>query len=198
MIKSPFEKEFLKGIYLGACLDTSYIYDMDFNDVEELPNINLCCDMMSIDLTKYDYIIASPPCNFWSIANYRRNESKYALETRHLLPDIIVKAVESGKPFLIENVRNFPLFEKYGIIQYCSDHNVNIYFVGRHTYFTNKKYDEIKNVEQIIDYVTRKSPHSKNPKNYRQGGQNVHNVINKWIECLHIEHINFLVEKEFE
>ncbi|NLN50339.1 MAG: hypothetical protein GX149_01775, partial [Acholeplasmataceae bacterium] len=48
-------------------------------------------DMLDIDLNGYDLIIATPPCNYYSRANYRRKTSKYSNDTKHLLPEIISK-----------------------------------------------------------------------------------------------------------
>ena len=53
-----------------------------------------------------DFIIATPPCNFWSRANWRRYSSAYALSTRHLLPGILHRLINLGKHFIISNIFN--------------------------------------------------------------------------------------------
>ena len=102
----------MRGVYLGACRAYHPNYDMDYNDIVPGYHINLVCDMMNIDLNCYDYIVASPPCNYYSRANYRRLTSEYSQLTKHLLPDILLKCIRSDKPFIVENVRNYNLLVK--------------------------------------------------------------------------------------
>lgn len=109
----------MKGVYLGACRAYHPNYDLDYNDIVPCYHNNIICDMLAVDLDNYDFIIATPPCNYYSRANWRRNTSEYSLKTKHLLPDIIEKCSISGKPFIIENVRNYNLFRKEGIIDLC-------------------------------------------------------------------------------
>ena len=78
---------------------------------------DLICDMMSVNLNDYDILIATPPCNYYLRANSMRETSKYALETKHLLPDIIDKFIKTGKPFIVENVRNEPFFKRLGLYE---------------------------------------------------------------------------------
>ena len=63
-------------------------------------------DCTTINYNDYDIIIASPPCNYWSKANYKRENSKYAKETKYLLQWHIDKASKESKPMIIENVIN--------------------------------------------------------------------------------------------
>ena len=70
-----------------------------------------------VDLSNYDFIIASPPCNYWSKANPYYRTSKYSLETKHLLPDIIEKLSYLNKPFIIENVKNIKRMRENGIFE---------------------------------------------------------------------------------
>lgn len=97
-------------IYLGAKKHrlNNLFTDVDifYNDIVNYEGINFCCDMMNIVLDTFDYLIATPPCNYYSKANYRRDTSIVAQSTKHLLPDILRKFALSGKPFLIENVLN--------------------------------------------------------------------------------------------
>ena len=132
-------------------------------------------DMLQVPLDNYDILIATPPCNYWSRANYRRETSKYALETKHLLPDIIKKFKATKKPFIVENVINKKLMS--GII----NENKDIYYYehGRHTYFTNINMSSyIKDIPQILDDIQNKS------KKQRQGGFNVNIVLTYFINNL--------------
>ena len=107
----------MKGIYLGACRAYHENYNIDYNDIQSGYHINIISDMMEIDLNKYDYIIATPPCNYYSRARGKKI-SNYSLATKHLLPDIIKKCSKLNKPFIIENVRNWKRFQEEGIIEY--------------------------------------------------------------------------------
>ena len=127
----------MKGIYLGACRAYHPNYDLDYNDIVPGYHNNIICDMLEVDLSKYDFIIASPPCNYYSRANYRRDRSDYALNTKHLLPCILNKLCYINKPFIVENVRNYNLFKKVGIIDFCNKNGILVYEYGRHTYFSN-------------------------------------------------------------
>lgn len=94
----------MKGIYLGAYKALHESYDIDYQDINGLRDIG--GDMLTINLEKYDFIIATPPCNWWSRANYRRETSEYSIRTKLLLPCILFKLTLLGKPFIIENVLN--------------------------------------------------------------------------------------------
>lgn len=176
----------LKGIYLAACKARHKNYDLDYNDIDNKYNCNIIGDMLSVDLTKYDYIIATPPCNYYSRANYRRDKSEYSLSTMHLLPTILEKLSQLNKPFIVENVRNSILFEKQGIYDIARKYNLHVQIVGRHTYFTNTFIN--LECEQQLDF------HNKNTRkklglkfmedSYRQGGINVYNVIEIWLNYI--------------
>lgn len=170
----------MKGVFLGACLQRHEKYDIDYNDIDTNTGCNLICDMLDIDLSKYDFVLASPPCNYYSRANYRRNVSFYALSTKNLLPTVIEKCSLSGKPFLIENVRNNVLFQQCGIFDLCNKYKLFVYYVGRHTYFTNIMIN--LQCYQTIDYVVKKQYYSNNLGNYRQGGDNVKKVFEIFLE----------------
>ena len=173
----------MKGIFLGACLERHEMYDMDYNDIDPKTNCNIICDMLTVNLDNYDFLIASPPCNYYSRANYRRDTSKYALETKHLLPDILEKFAKTNKPFLVENVRNNVQFKKAGIFDICKKYNITVQYVGRHTYFTNFNVD--LQCTQKKECVQKHSHYSLSKNNYRQGGENVYIVIEKWLSKLH-------------
>ena len=159
----------MKGIYLAAFQANHPNYNIVYQDINGKRDIS--GDMMQIDLAEYDFIIATPPCNFWSRAN--RNPSKYAIETAHLLPDILDKLISLDKPFIVENVQNRRKMLEYGIL----NKKCFIYFVGRHTYFTNV----MLSFEGLhFDY---EMPHLKSKSN-RQGGQQVHDCIEIFLETI--------------
>ena len=106
----------MKGIYLCSCKALHANFDLDYNDIKKFQdNINIVGDCLAVDLEKYDYIVATPPCNYYSRLNRRRETSAYAQATKHLLPCLIEKLGKQTKPFIIENVRNSVLFKKTGI-----------------------------------------------------------------------------------
>lgn len=164
----------MKIIYLGAYKANHPNYDIVYQDING--KRDLAGDMLEIDLTPYDVIIATPPCNYWSRANYRRETSTYSQKTKHLLPAIIDKCISLGKPFIIENVRNRRLFNLYDLF----NKNCFIYEIGRHTYWTNIAFNTT-NIEQKPDNI-----HNISSKD-RQGGDNVHNVIEYWLKELENE-----------
>ena len=163
----------MKGIYLCAFKALHPNADLIYQDKFE--KRDLMGDCLEIDLTAYDYIIATPPCNYWSRANYRRNRSYYAISTMHLLPCLIYKLKRINKPFIIENVRNDSMFNKFKIYELANE--LNIYKYGRHTYFTN--------VNLTLDGVTQIQEKIQNTaQSKREGGVNVKNVIDKFLKTI--------------
>lgn len=77
----------MKGIYLAAFEAYHPNHDIIYQDINGLRDLG--GDMLDVDLSSYDFIIATPPCNYWSRCNYRRDISDYSLKTKHLLPGII-------------------------------------------------------------------------------------------------------------
>lgn len=168
----------MKGIYLGAYKAKHEKYNIDYQDINgkrDKPG-----DMLKIDLKPYDYIIATPPCNYWSRARGNRC-SKYSKETKHLLPGILKKLIKQEKPFIVENVRNAKAFKENGLY----DLPVFIYTIGRHTYWTNILMPN--DIEQRQDFTQHcwviKYPDMKNKDH--QGGYNVQQVIEKFLEIIH-------------
>lgn len=158
----------MKGVYLGAFRASHPGHNVIYQDINGERDI--AGDMLDVDLSAYDYVVATPPCNYWSRANYRRNQSEYSLKTRVLLPLILLKLIASGKPFIVENVKNKSLMGKWGLFNLpCYVH-----FVGRHTYWTNQKIN--------FDDIAQDSENVQNKwKNARQGGKNVNRVIERFI-----------------
>lgn len=164
----------LKVIYL-ACGRAKLNYpNVVYNDYKE--KRDLVCDMMSVNLEDFDILIATPPCNYYSRANSMRETSKYAQETKHLLPDIIDKFISTGKPFIVENVRNEPMFKRLGLY----DKNCYIYKHGRHTYWTNVMFD-MSTIPQEHDFKQIPGYGCVRLKSYVQGGKNVNDVLDWFI-----------------
>lgn len=167
----------MKGIYLGAYKafhpGKDIVYQ-DINGKRDLPG-----DMMDIDLSPFDFVIATPPCNYWSKACGNRH-SDYAFKTAHLLPGILRKLCYLDKPFIVENVRNYKKFKELGLF----DLPCHVYFIGRHTYWTNvllpgdiQQRQDFTQHGWVIKYddMTNKD---------HQGGFNVHNVIEVFLNQL--------------
>lgn len=187
----------MKGIYLAAFVAKHENYDIVYQDINGKRDIG--GDMMDVDLTQYDFIIATPPCNYYSRANYQRETSEYAQKTKHLLPDIIDKLIELDKPFIVENVRSPNIYDSLGLF----NKKAFVYIWGRHTYWTNIAFNP-ESVEQHNEYKLAtciKLPdgtwkktgqkfitggnHNNLSKNKRQGGKNVHGVIDYWLQVVH-------------
>lgn len=117
-----------KGVYLASKQHRLEGYNIDYNDIENYEGITIKGDMLEVDLDKYDYIIATPPCNYYSRANYRRETSKIAQETKHLLPKILEKLQKYNKPFIVENVCNSTLLPKTALYEFD---------FGQHHFYTN-------------------------------------------------------------
>lgn len=164
----------MKIIYLAAYKAEHPNWNIIYQDINGKRDIG--GDMMDVDLDPYDIIIATPPCNYWSIANYRRETSNYSQITKYLLPGAILRLKTLGKPFIIENVRNYELMSKYGLMN-CG---LFIYEHGRHTYWTNVPFNPTMIYQKAdnIKYIASKD---------RQGGDNVHRVIEYWLEVVHAQ-----------
>lgn len=172
----------MKVIYLGAYEAYHPDFDVVYQDINGKRDMN--GDMMQIDLNPYDVIIATPPCNFWSIARGRRC-CQYSLDTKHLLPDIIDKLIKLGKPFVVENVINKKRFAENGIYDIAK---CNIYYIGRHTYFTNIDLtdEEVETLNkqnrQDFRYHGQVIKYDDMYNKKHQGGYNVHLVIDYFLK----------------
>lgn len=171
----------LKGIYLAACKARHPNYDIVYQDIDSKWKCDLSGDMLEVDLSDYDFIIATPPCNWWSKANPYYKTSKYALDTKHLLPDTIKKLSVLNKPFIIENVKNIKRYKENGIFDLCDEFNLNFYVIGRHVYFTNISCDLNCPQQQDFKYGGVRV----NNDGYNQGGTNVFNVFEIWLKKIH-------------
>lgn len=170
---------FMIGVYLGAY--TAYhpgynIIYQDINGKRDLPG-----DMMDICLDPYDYIIATPPCNYYSRAAGNRH-SDYAINTAHLLPDILNKLAAQEKPFIVENVRNYPAFNSLNLFDYP---HIYHYFIGRHTIWTNTPFYTWLNYDIEFNRINGKYAIDLIDRKQRQGSKNVHIIIERWLKDLH-------------
>lgn len=89
---------------------------------------------------------------------------------------IIDKFISTGKPFIVENVRNYPMFKRLGLY----DKNCYIYKHGRHTYWTNVMFD-MSTIPQEYDFKTIPGYGQTRLKSYVQGGKNVNDVLDWFI-----------------
>lgn len=177
----------MKGIYLGAYkANHDNFADIVYQDINGKRDIG--GDMMNIDFSPYDFIIATPPCNFWSFARGNRC-SQYSLDTKHLLPDIIEKLLSLNKPFIVENVKNPKRFIENGILPRCDCY---VLIVGRHIYFTNVSFP-IYGIKQRQDfkYGGKTIKYDDMETKDHQGGYNVHEVIEKFLETIHNPNFKF-------
>ena len=163
-----------KLLYLAAGNGIINHSDYEITYQDKYVNRDLAGDMLEIDINNYDIIIATPPCNYWSRANYRRETSKYSQETKHLLPGILKKLNNQSKPFIVENVIN-----KKRMADIISSSNCHYYEHGRHCYFSNVLLN-LSNVEKNVEHIQNIG--SKDP--LRQGGKNVKNVFEYFLEIL--------------
>lgn len=166
-----------KVIYLASGRAKLKYPNVVYNDYKE--KRDLICDMLIVNLDDYDILIATPPCNYYSRANNSRETSEYAQNTKHLLPCIIEKFIRTGKPFIVENVRNEPLFKKCGLYNY----NCFIYKHGRHTYWTNIAFNP-SGIKQEFDFKQIPNYGCVRLKSYVQGGKNVNNVLDYFIDVV--------------
>lgn len=153
-----------KVIYLASGRAKLNYSNVVYNDYKEKRDLQ--CDMMEVPLEDYDILIATPPCNFYSHARGNNSPSEYALKTKNLLPDIIDKFIATGKPFIVENVRNSPLFKKLGLYE----KNCYIYKHGRHTYWTNVLFNP-EGIKQEHDFKSIPGYGCVRLKSYVQGGR---------------------------
>jgi hypothetical protein len=179
----------MKVLYLASFQASHPRFDVTYQDINGKRDIG--GDMMEVDLAPYDVIIATPPCNYYSKLNRSRETSIYAQSTKHLLPSIIDKLSKQNKPYLVENVRSHII---NSLIK-SMDFNGFIVQYGRHTYWTNVPFNPF-NIKQNIDFksnISRKSVSKEDfPKlcsavsmaTNPQGGQNVHNVIDYWLDVV--------------
>lgn len=163
----------MKVLYLAAHTAQLENEDTTYQEILGTRDIGGC--MLETNLEGYDLILATPPCNYWSRANYRRETSPYAQKTKHLLPEILKKLKDLGKPYVVENVINKVIMGK--VIEEHVDENNHYIELGRHCYFTNIDVD-ISHLKQN-DYIVQLT----HPRD-RQGGNDVNNTFNYIIKYM--------------
>lgn len=169
-----------KTIYLAAGYAKLEEPNVIYNDLI-VPRENRQ-DMLDVDLSDYDILIATPSCNFYSYARGNNKPSKYALRTAHLLLEIIIKFYNTGKPFIVENVTNKTTLDF--IWAMCADLNLYRFKHARHTYITNIKFD-ISSVPKELDF--NKDCSFINIFSDRQGGNQVSAILDLFIKAAKAE-----------
>lgn len=111
--------KYIHGIYLGACKANHPNHNLMYQDIDGKRDID--GDMLEVKINHYDYVIATPPCNWWSQANPYYWYSEYALKTRHLLPLILIRLAKNGKPFVVECVKNLKRYKENRIFDICKN-----------------------------------------------------------------------------
>lgn len=167
----------LNIIYLAAGKGKIEIPGTSVTYQDKIIKRDLSGCMLEIDLSSYDVIIATPPCNYWSRAhgkNINREKSEISQATKHLLPDILDKLSKQTKPYIVENVINKNLMRDI-----INNFNGFYYEIGRHSYFTNIAFNG-KYIKQTTDFSSGGTYIGK--KGQRQGGENVKNVLEYWLK----------------
>ena len=163
-----------KVIYLAAGYAKLQYENVTYNDLI-VPRENRQ-NMLDVNLTPYDILLATPPCNFYSYARGSNPPSKYALETAHLLLEIIIKFYKTGKPFIVENVSNknsldfiWALSTELGLYRFK---------YSRHTYITNCYFD-VRSAQKYFDFIKERNPYFD-----KQGGFQVSEVLDLFIKSV--------------
>lgn len=94
-LKRTNNMKYIHGIYLGACRASHPNHNIIYQDINGKRDID--GDMLEVNIEQYDFVIATPPCNWWSQANPYYWRSEYALKTRHLLPLILIRLAKKPK-----------------------------------------------------------------------------------------------------
>lgn len=178
------EEKKMKGIYLGACRARHPSYDLVYQDINPKFHPDIEGDMLCVNLEPYDFVIATPPCNYWSKANPYYWYSLYALKTMHLLPSLLIKLKMTGKPFLVENVKNIKRMRDLHIFDICAKFCINVQFVGRHTYFTNLEFVDLSCRQRQDFKIHGKCINKEVYGGSNQGGSNVGDVVEIWLSYL--------------
>ncbi|MCL2621422.1 MAG: hypothetical protein FWD32_00070 [Firmicutes bacterium] len=170
------DKQEFKTIYLASGYAKLKEFGVIYNDLI-IPRENRQC-MLEVDLSDYDILIATPPCNFYSYARGAKLPSKYALETAHLLLEIIIKFHGTGKPFIVENVTNRTALDFIWVM--AAELGLYRFKHARHTYTTNVRFD-ISGVPKEFDFC--KGGYFVNPFGNRQGGNQVSAILDLFVKA---------------
>ena len=167
----------MKGIYLCANKARHPDFNIVYQDIDPKCKCDILGDMFEVDLTPFDFIVCTPPCNWWSKTNPYYYKSFYALSTRHLLPCALIRLAALGKHFIVEGVKNIKRYTENHIFRICAEYHIKYQIVGRHIYFSNIDVD--LSCPQIQDF--RYGGVRVNNDGYNPGGTNVYNCIQIWL-----------------
>jgi len=81
-------------------------------DIEPQPNYPfefIQADALTFDLSGYDFIAASPPCQLFTV--YRNNHRQTFKPVENLIPQTRERLQAAGVPYVIENVPKAPLID---------------------------------------------------------------------------------------
>lgn len=168
-----------EGVYLCSFVARFPGQDVVYNDIDPRAECDITGDAMHVDLRAFEFVLASPPCNYWSRANTNYRTSEYSLKTRHLLPSMLARLAMSGKPFVLENVRNKPRMERHKIWNLVSKFGLYVYEVNRHTYFTNRMFNPY--LPKMYDF--RSGGYALVENKRTQGGEQVESVFRQWMRA---------------
>ena len=124
-------------------------------------------DFLADGLDDFDFIWASPPCQAYSVASANRRNQGYAYAdlveiTRHFI-------LESGKPYIIENVPGAPLIDP---VKLCGT-----MFPGKLKVFRHRMFES--NVPLIIEMECRHEGHE--AKKRRADNGDFFTVAGNWV-----------------
>ena len=154
------------------------------NDIDKKCYSNLTGDIRDILkrdfwIKRFDAYIFTPPCNYYSRANWRRETSPVAQETKDLLPLCLDFAVNSGHWFLVENVLNKTMFKDlYPQYQFT---------FGGHTFWSN-----VLSKKDVLGLTAPKQNKQYVSRNMRDGNYAVDLVINMFLQEISDMEINSL------
>ena len=113
------------------------VVGVDLFDQPKYPFKFIKADALDFDITGYDFVWASPPCQAFTAYKRRKDHVKYS---PNLIPKIREKLIANRKPFVIENVQGAPLLDAAML---CG--SMFSLDVRRHRFFeSNFKIDQIK------------------------------------------------------
>jgi DNA (cytosine-5)-methyltransferase 1 len=97
------------------------VHGVDLKHGKRYPYIYVRADVLDVlrdknYLDQFDVIHASPPCQTHSITQHLRNAQGKTTSKLDLIPETRAALIESGKPYIIENVPGSPLINP---IQLC-------------------------------------------------------------------------------
>jgi DNA (cytosine-5)-methyltransferase 1 len=77
------------------------IVGFDIEAQSRYPFTFVKCDALSVDLSSFDFVWASPPCQYYSPTAYKWGTQK---DHPHLIPAVRAHILNYRKPYIIENI----------------------------------------------------------------------------------------------